>query len=88
MITIKLLEIMSVLYFIASLRMRVWNTSLNSFVVICVFFVITTSYEFDALKKIWGSCHITILAVMLTFIMARVTYQSISSKRKKNGVEL
>lgn len=75
---------MSILYFISAIKMKIWQTSLNSFVVVSVFFIITISHEFEVIRHIWISYHVTIFAIMLTFIMGRVTYQSICTKKMKD----
>jgi hypothetical protein len=80
---ISILQIISILYFIFAVRMQMWKISINSFVVITSVFVIAVSYESGMFQCIWVNYHLTIIALMLTFIMARVTYQSAFSKKHR-----
>jgi len=80
---LPILQIMSILYFIFAVRMRMWNISINSFVVITSVFVIAVSYETKMFNCIWVNYHLTIIVLMLTFIMARVTYQSAFTKKHR-----
>lgn len=79
---ITIIEIISILYFIAAVRMRVWRTSLNSFVVITASFVLLVSYECPYVRSHWMTYHLSIVAIVMTFIMVRVTYQSVNEKWK------
>ncbi|MDO9304642.1 MAG: hypothetical protein Q7T77_04895 [Sulfuricurvum sp.] len=80
---IPILQIISILYFLFALRMRMWRISINSFVVITSVFVIAVSYESGIFKCVWANYHLSIVALMLTFIMARVTYQSAFTKKHR-----
>ena len=87
---LPILQIISILYFIFALRMRMWKVSLNSFVVIATVFIIATTHEFKMFQGIWVNYHLPIIVIMMTFIMARVTWQSVNSKlhRKCGGRRL
>lgn len=80
---IPILQIMSILYFIFAVRMRMWNISLNSFVVITSIFLIAVSYETKLFECVWADYHLTIVILMMTFIMARVTWQSAFKKKHR-----
>lgn len=80
MITIQTVQIFIILSFIYSVRLKVWNTSLNTFIVIATMFLLTISREIPYLKKIWIDYHVTVVGVMLFIIMARVVFQSVRKK--------
>jgi len=80
MASIEIVQIMGVLYFIAALRMKVWKTSLNTFIVISGFFLITISREIEFLRDIWATYHLSIVGLIMTALMLRVVYQSINKK--------
>ena len=80
MSSIQIVQIMAILYFIYALRLKVWQTSLNTFVVILAFFLITVSREFEICKEIWIDYHLTIVAATKTFLMGRVVFQSVNKK--------
>jgi len=82
--TIGLLQIMAVLYFVFAVRMQVWQTSLNTFVVIAAIFFIVITREIAPLRTIWADYHFTIIALLMTFLMARVVWQK-SHKTYKNS---
>lgn len=77
------LQIMAILYFITAVRMRVWRTSLNTFVVISTIFELCISYEIPIIQRAWQQYHLYVIAGMMTFLMARVTYQSICTHRRR-----
>lgn len=77
MISIYLIQIMSVLFFIFALRMRIWKTSLNTFIVFTVIFFISMSHEIEFLRAFWINYHLTVIATMMFVLMARVVYQSV-----------
>ena len=80
---VPILQIMSILYFIFAVRMQMWRVSLNSFIVIATVFTIAISHEVVWLQYVWVDFHLPVIATMLTFIMMRVTWQSILTKRHK-----
>ena len=80
MSSIQIIQIMAILYFLYALRMKVWQTSLNTFVVLAAFFIVTVSREFEICRDIWIDYHLTIVAVAMTFLMGRVVYQSVRKK--------
>ena len=80
---IPILQIVSILYFLFAVRMKMWSVSLNSFVVIATVFFIAVSHEIEWLQCVWVDYHLPIIAMMLTFIMSRVTWQSIKAKRHR-----
>lgn len=83
MLSIHIIQIMAIIYFIYALRLKVWQTSINTFVVITTFFVVTISREVVVLKDIWIDYHLTIIAIAMTFLMGRVVYQSAKKKYQK-----
>jgi prepilin signal peptidase PulO-like enzyme (type II secretory pathway) len=83
MTTMQVIQIMAVLYFLFALRFTIWRTSLNSFIVIAGFFIITVSYEFELFKRFWLDYHLVIVAIIMTMVMVRVVYQSIRRERMK-----
>ena len=84
MISIQIVQIMAILYFLYALRMKVWETSVNTFIVFVTFFIITISREVDACQEIWTDWHLSIVAITMTVLMARVVWQSVSKKYKEN----
>lgn len=80
---IPILQIISILYFMFAVRMQMWKISINSFVVITSVFIISVSYETGMFQCVWVDYHLSIIAIMLTFIMARVTWQSAFSKKHR-----
>lgn len=83
MLSIEIIQIMAIMYFMYALRLKVWKTSLNTFVVIATFFVVTISREVPMLRDIWVDYHLTIIAMAMTFLMGRVVYQSAHKKYKE-----
>lgn len=81
--TVFAVQIFIVLSFLFALRMRVWRTSLSSFIFICGLFVLTISREFQYFKEIWTNYHVLIMGITLFLVMSRVTYQSFSKKYKE-----
>lgn len=80
MLSIQIIQIMAILYFIAAVKMKVWKVSLNTFVVLTAVFVVTISREFDFAQHIWIDYHLGIIGFTMTFLMVRVVYQSINKK--------
>lgn len=80
---IPILQIISILYFVFAVRMQMWRVSINSFIVISTVFVLAVSYETKLFQCVWANYHLSIVALMLTFIMARVTWQSAFSKKHR-----
>lgn len=81
--TVFAVQIFIVLSFLFSLRMRVWKTSLNSFIFICGLFVLTISREFEYLRNIWINYHVSVMGITLFIVMSRVSYQSFYKKYKE-----
>ena len=76
-------QIFIVLSFIFSLRMKVWETSVNSFIFIAGLFVLTVTREFAYFKEIWMNYHVLFIGVTLAFVMSRVTYQAFCKKYRE-----
>lgn len=76
-------QVLIILSFIFSLRMRAWKTSLNSFIFISGLFILTISREFNILKEIWVNYHVSVMGITLFLVMSRVSYQSFSKKYKE-----
>ena len=76
-------QIFIILSFLFSLRMKVWRTSLNSFIFISGLFILTISREFQYLREAWEDYHISVMGITLFLVMARVSYQSFSKKYKE-----
>lgn len=83
MLSIEIIQIMAIVYFIYALRLQIWKTSLNTFVIMATFFILTISREVEMLKNIWVDYHLTIVAIAMTFLMGRVVYQSAHKKYKE-----
>jgi predicted membrane protein len=79
--SVAIIQIIGVLYFIVAIRFKVWQTSLNTFLVFATVFIIVVSREIDILCYIWADYHLSIVAILLTFMMARVVIQG--AKRKQ-----
>jgi len=73
--SVNYVQIMSVLFFMYAIRMQVWKTSLNTFVIIGVIFFISMSREIDVLKDVWADYHLSIVSALLMFLMARIVFQ-------------
>lgn len=82
MSTVFAVQILIVLSFIFSLRMRVWRTSVNSFVFISALFVLTISREFAFFQSFWVNYHTSVMGAALVFVMGRLSYQSFRKKCK------
>lgn len=83
MLSIQTIQIMAIIYFIYAIRLKVWRTSLNTFVVLTAFFILTISREVEMLRDIWIDYHLIIIAIVMTFLMGRVVYQSAHKKHKE-----
>lgn len=83
MLSIEIIQIMAIVYFIYALRLQIWKTSLNTFVVMATFFILTISREVEMLRDVWVDYHLTIIAMAMTFLMGRVVYQSAKKKYQK-----
>jgi hypothetical protein len=81
--TVFAVQIFIILSFLFSLRMRVWRTSLNSFIFICGLFILTISREFEELRDVWTNYHVSVMGITLFLVMSRVAYQSFSKKYKE-----
>jgi hypothetical protein len=78
---IEAVQIMAVLYLLFAIRMRVWRVSINTFIVILAFSIITLSREFEVLRNVWVNYHLSIIAIIMTVLITRVVYQ-IATKKK------
>lgn len=78
--SIIIVQVMAILYFMFAVRYKVWQTSLNTFVVFTGFFVITATHEIVQAKEHWINYHLTLVGFIMTFLMARVVYQRITKK--------
>lgn len=83
MITVQVVQIMIILSFLYSIKMKIWHTSLNTFIVVSTMFVLTVSREVPFLRSIWADYHVTVIGLMLATIMSRVVYQSVKHKIKE-----
>ena len=79
----ELLQLMAVLYFIFAVRMKIWQTSLNTFFVFCVAFVVAVSHQTESLRFIFDN-RVWIFDIALTVLFARVAYQQICKKYNDN----
>ena len=79
---ITIVQFMAVAYFIAAVRMRFWQTSMNTFVVLSAVFLISFLANFEICRYYWIDIHLGIVAFTLSFMMARVIYQRYVSKVK------
>lgn len=84
MSSIQVIQIMAILYFIYAVRLRVWKTSLNTFIVLSAFFLITVSREIPICVEFWINYHLTVIAMTMTFLMGRVVFQSSHKKYLDN----
>lgn len=75
-------QVLVILSFIFALRMKIWRTSLNSFVFINGLFILTITREIDFFVEIWTKWHVSIVGLTLLFVMSRVAYQSFYKKYK------
>lgn len=80
MSSIGIIQIMAILYFMYAVKLKIWNTSLNTFIVISTFFILTVSRELEICREVWVDYHLTIIAISMTFIMGRVVFQSANKK--------
>lgn len=75
-------QVLIILSFLFSLRMRVWRTSLNSFIFITGLFILTITREIPYFKDIWVPYHTGLIGLVLLFVMVRLSYQSLHKKYK------
>ena len=78
------IQIMAIAYFIAAIKMKLWRTSFNTFVVFGVIFLISVLSHFESLAPYWIEVHLSLVAFMMTFMMCRVGYQRYIDMLKKN----
>ena len=78
--SVQIVQTMIILSFIYALRMKIWNTSLNTFIVISILFILTVSNEIPMLQKIWITYHTSLIGIMIFIIMGRVVFQSVKKK--------
>lgn len=77
------MQVFIILSFLFAVRMRVWKTSLNSFVFIAALFLLTISKELQYFRDIWMCYHIAVMGLVLVFVMGRLSYQSFYKKYKE-----
>ena len=71
---ITLIQIMAITFFLAAIRMKFWKTSVNTFVVLGAIFIIAVASLME-IPACWINAHLSVLALTMTFLMARVVYQ-------------
>ena len=82
--SIMVIQLMGVLYFLMAIRFKVWKTSLNTFLVFATAFTIVATREIEFLRTIWVDYHLTLIATLLTFMMVRVVIQGAHKKKEDN----
>ena len=82
--SIMVIQLMGVLYFLMAIRFKVWKTSLNTFLVFATVFTIVTTREIEFLRTIWADYHLTLIIALLTFMMVRVVIQGAHKKKEDN----
>lgn len=84
----EVLQMIGVLYFVFAVRMKIWQTSINTFIVFCTAFVVAISYQVEELKFVFEN-RVWLFNATLTFLFARVAYQQIYNKYyDRYGVKL
>ena len=81
--SIMVIQLMGVLYFLMAIRFKVWKTSLNTFLVFAAVFTIVATREIEFLRTIWVDYHLTLIATLLTFMMVRVVIQGAHKKKEE-----
>lgn len=84
MTDVQLFQIVSVLCFMFAVKMKVWRTSLNSFVVFCSAFIVMLGYSAPEFSFVFEH-RLYLFSAVLLFMMGRVVYQSIYNKTTKFG---
>ena len=82
--SIMIIQLIGVLYFLMAVRLKVWKTSLNTFLVFATAFTIVATREIEFLRTIWVDYHLTLIAALLTFMMVRVVIQGAYKKKTDN----
>lgn len=80
--SVQIVQIMIILFFIYSVKMKIWKQSLNTFIVFATLFILTISREVEYLRKIWIDYHVSVIGLMMIVLMSRVVYQSVYKKYK------
>ena len=75
----ELLMISSIMMVVFATKMKMWKTSLNSYVVIFTAAVVSASYQTPQMYLIF-EYRVWIFNAVLLFIFGRVSYQSITHK--------
>ena len=81
--SIMIIQLIGVLYFLMAIRFKVWKTSLNTFLVFATAFTIVVTREIEFLRTIWVDYHLTLIATLLTFMMVRVVIQGAHKKKEE-----
>lgn len=84
---IQIFQIVSTMCFVFAVRMKVWDTSLNSFVVFCSAFLIMLGYSNKEFSFIFDN-RLYLFSVVLLFMIGRVVFKSIKNKTIKFGRRL
>lgn len=86
MSSIEFLMILSAMLFVFSTKMKMWETSLNSYVVILLAAIVSVSYQTPQLNIIFEN-RIWLFSLVLIFIFCRTAYQSIIKKYQELYIE-
>ena len=81
--SIIIIQLIGVLYFLMAIRFKVWKTSLNTFLVFATAFTIVATREIEFLRTIWVDYHLTLIVTLLTFMMVRVVIQGAHKKKEE-----
>ena len=81
--SIMIIQLIGVLYFLMAIRFKVWKTSLNTFLVFATAFTIVATREIEFLRTIWVDYHLTLIVTLLTFMMVRVVIQGAHKKKEE-----
>ncbi len=82
MTAIIVLKMVSILYFIGAIRLRVWRVSVSTFVIIATAFIIAMLNTIEICREYWVNLHIGIIISVLTFLMIRVVWQKYETQHK------
>ena len=82
MSSFELLMISSIMMVVFATKMKMWRTSLNSYVVILMAAIVSASYQTPELYLIFEH-RVWIFNAVLLFIFGRVSYQSITHKYRE-----
>ena len=79
MSSFELLMISSIMMVVFATKMKMWRTSLNSYVVILMAAIVSASYQTPQMYPIF-EYRVWIFNAVLLFIFSRTAYQSITHK--------